>query len=47
MNAKAEVRRTASTCALLAALAGLWYLIFLGYLTPEMMVHFLAFQWCF
>ena len=47
MNAKAEVRKTAIACALLAGLAGLSYLIFLGYLTPEMMVYFLAFQWCF
>ena len=23
-----------------------WY-IFLGYLTPEMMVYFLSFRWCF
>ena len=28
-------------------LATLTYVIFLGYLTPEMMVYFLSFRWCF
>ncbi len=46
MSAKPEVRKAAIACALLAGFAGLSYLIFLGYLTPEMMVYFLTFQWC-
>ena len=29
------------------AFAGVSVLIFRGYLTPEMMVYFLTFQWCF
>ena len=28
-------------------LAVLTYVIFRGYLTPEMMVYFLSFKWCF
>lgn len=28
-------------------LAVLSYVIFRGYLTPEMMVYFLSFKWCF
>ena len=28
------------------AFAGVSALIFRGYLTPEMMVYFLSFQWC-
>lgn len=34
----------------LAAVLGfatLSWLIFVGYLTPEMMVYFLTFRWCF
>jgi hypothetical protein len=35
--------------ALLAvgAFAALSWVIFRGYLTPEMMVYFLSFKWCF
>jgi hypothetical protein len=29
------------------AFAGVSVLIFRGYLTPEMMVYFLSFKWCF
>ena len=29
------------------AFAALSWLAFRGYLTPEMMVYFLTFQWCF
>lgn len=29
------------------AFAGVSILIFRGYLTPEMMVYFLSFKWCF
>jgi len=42
-----EVRRAAIGFALLLAMALLSWLIFRGYLTPEMMVYFLTFQWCF
>lgn len=31
----------------LCGFAMLSWLIFRGYLTPEMMVYFLSFQWCF
>ena len=31
----------------ICAFAVLSWLIFLGYLTPEMMVYFLSFKWCF
>jgi hypothetical protein len=30
-----------------AAFASISALIFRGYLTPEMMVYFLTFKWCF
>jgi hypothetical protein len=30
----------------LSAFAIVSWLIFLGYLTPEMMVYFLTFRWC-
>ena len=30
----------------LLSLATLSYVIFRGYLTPEMMVYFLSFKWC-
>jgi hypothetical protein len=29
------------------AFAGVSWLVFRGYLTPEMMVYFLSFKWCF
>jgi hypothetical protein len=31
----------------LGAFAAASFLIFRGYLTPEMMVYFLSFKWCF
>jgi len=31
----------------LCAFALLSWIIFRGYLTPEMMVYFLSFRWCF
>lgn len=40
-------RRAALAFIALCAFATLSWLIFLGYLTPEMMVYFLSFQWCF
>ncbi len=30
----------------LCAFAAVSWLVFLGYLTPEMMVYFLSFRWC-
>ena len=30
-----------------AAFVGVSWLVFRGYLTPEMMVYFLSFKWCF
>ena len=31
----------------LGAFAAVSFVIFRGYLTPEMMVYFLSFRWCF
>ncbi len=31
----------------LCAFATVSWLVFLGYLTPEMMAYFLSFKWCF
>ena len=31
----------------LAAFAAVSYLVFRGYMTPEMMVYFISFKWCF
>ncbi len=45
MNAR--TRQAAVAFAALLAFATLSWLIFLGYLTPEMMVYFLTFRWCF
>ena len=47
MTAHPDVRRAAIACVLLLALAGVSYLVFRGYLTADMMVYFLTFQWCF
>jgi hypothetical protein len=47
MSAHPEVRRAAVGVVLIVGLAFLSYAIFRGYLTPEMMVYFLSFQWCF
>ena len=35
------------TFAAVMAFAAASWLIFRGYLTPEMMVYFLSFKWCF
>ena len=40
-------RRAAFAFVALCAFAVLSWLIFRGYLTPEMMVYFLSFKWCF
>ena len=45
MNAR--MRRATLAFVALLGFAMLSWLIFLGYLTPEMMVYFLTFQWCF
>lgn len=47
MSAHPGVRRVALACGLILALAAVSFLVFRGYLTPEMMVYFLTFQWCF
>ena len=44
---KPRTRRAVALFAGLCAFALLSWLIFLGYLTPEMMVYFLSFKWCF
>lgn len=47
MSPHPEVRRAAVAIVLVVALAAVSYLVFRGYLTPDMMVYFLTFQWCF
>jgi len=47
MSPDPQVRRAAVGVALMLALAVVSYLVFRGYLTPQMMVYFLSFQWCF
>ena len=44
MNARTRNASLAFGAMLLFALAS--WAIFRGYLTPEMMVYFLTFQWC-
>jgi len=39
--------RAAAISAAVLGFAALSWLIFLGYLTPEMLVYFLSFRWCF
>jgi hypothetical protein len=43
----ARIRRSLWTFLGLSAFAVLSWAIFRGYLTPEMMVYFLSFRWCF
>ena len=45
MNAR--TRQSALIFAAMLVFAAVSWLIFRGYLTPEMMVYFLSFQWCF
>ena len=45
MNARTR-NATIGFVALLGFATVSW-LLFLGYLTPEMMVYFLTFRWCF
>jgi hypothetical protein len=47
MSPRPEVRRAALAAGLLLALAAVSFLAFRGYLTADMMVYFLTFQWCF
>ena len=42
-----ETRRASWIFLFLCGLALLSWTIFRGYLTPEMMVYFLSFKWCF
>jgi hypothetical protein len=44
---KRETRKAAVVFTALCAFAMLSWAIFLGYLTPSMMVYFLSFKWCF
>ena len=46
-TANPRVRRATVTFVLLCGFAVLSWMIFRGYLTPEMMVYFLSFKWCF
>jgi hypothetical protein len=42
-----RARQSLIAVAATIAFAGASWLIFRGYLTPEMMVYFLSFKWCF
>jgi hypothetical protein len=42
-----RTRQAAMALLALCAFAALSWVIFTGYLTPEMMVYFLSFKWCF
>ena len=44
MNAR--TRHALAIFLTMLALAVLSYVIFRGYLTPDMMVYFLSFRWC-
>lgn len=44
MNAKS--RQAAVLFVALLAFATVSWLVFRGYLTPDMMVYFLSFKWC-
>ena len=43
----ARTRRAALAFVALCAFALVSWAVFRGYLTPEMMVYFLSFTWCF
>ena len=43
----ARTRRAALGLVALGAFAALSWLLFRGYLTPDMLVYFLSFKWCF
>lgn len=42
-----RLRQQFAIFAGLCAFAVVSWLVFRGYLTPEMMVYFLSFKWCF
>ena len=42
-----ETRRAGWIFAAMCAFALLSWTLFRGYLTPEMMIYFLSFKWCF
>ena len=42
-----ETRRASYVFFAMCGFAVLSWVIFRGYLTPEMMVYFLSFKWCF
>ena len=43
----ATTRKATLAFVALLTFAAVSWLVFRGYLTPEMMVYFLTFQWCF
>jgi hypothetical protein len=43
----ARIRQAALAFAVLGGFLLLSWAIFIGYLTPEMMLYFLSFKWCF
>ena len=45
MNAR--TRQSLLVFGVLCAFALVSWVVFRGYLTPEMMVYFLSFRWCF
>ena len=47
MRMSPRLRQSSLVLLGLGAFAALSWLIFRGYLTPEMMVYFLSFKWCF
>ncbi len=42
-----RTRQSLYGVAAMLAFAALAWVIFRGYLTPELMVYFLSFKWCF
>ncbi len=46
LSMQLRTRQSLVAFVALAAFAALSWLIFRGYLTPEMMVYFLSFKWC-
>ena len=46
MNAS-SARRGAWIALAACAFAAVCYVIFRGYLTPDMMMYYLSFKWCF
>ena len=42
-----QTRKAAIAFVAIAAFATVSWLVFRGYLTPEMMIYFITFKWCF